>query len=266
MKYRTIVADPPWPIQDFPEWADGKGFIETPYPTMSLAEISALPVHDLSDNLDGDANLYLWTIDGLLEEAFGVARSWGFHHVRTIVWCKANIGTGLGGRWPSNVEFVLYCKRPKVVSRPDHLAVTSYLADAAERQGVTRRDVDAYMGTTDMGGWWLSRIEHRCAVPTDEQWDRLREFLDLDDEMTPVVRAINAAKGSYQPKPLARAPSSWFQWQRGKHSQKPEAFLDLVESVSPGPYLELFARRNRLGWDTWGNEALEHVALQGPVT
>lgn len=28
-----------------------------------------------------------------------------------------------------------------------------------------------------------------------------------------------------------------------------------------GPYLELFARRQRLGWDTWGNEALEHVAL-----
>lgn len=48
---------------------------------------------------------------------------------------------------------------------------------------------------------------------------------------------------------------------RGKHSQKPEAFLDLVERVSPGPFLELFARRNRLGWDTWGDEAFQHVAL-----
>jgi N6-adenosine-specific RNA methylase IME4 len=45
------------------------------------------------------------------------------------------------------------------------------------------------------------------------------------------------------------------------HSTKPEAFLDLVEQVSPGPYLEMFARRNRLGWDTWGNEALEHVDI-----
>ena len=53
----------------------------------------------------------------------------------------------------------------------------------------------------------------------------------------------------------------WFNWKRGAHSQKPEAFLDLVELVSPGPYLELFARRNRLGWDTWGNEALEHVEM-----
>lgn len=48
-------------------------------------------------------------------------------------------------------------------------------------------------------------------------------------------------------------------WRR--HSAKPDVFLDLIEQVSPGPYLELFARRQRLGWDTWGNEALEHVEL-----
>ena len=58
-----------------------------------------------------------------------------------------------------------------------------------------------------------------------------------------------------------RVPRDWWEWSRGAHSAKPEAFLDLVESVSPGPYLELFARRKRLGWDTWGNEALEHVEL-----
>ena len=52
-----------------------------------------------------------------------------------------------------------------------------------------------------------------------------------------------------------------FQSPRTRHSAKPDAFFDLVERVSPGPYLELFARRQRLGWDTWGNEALEHVTL-----
>jgi N6-adenosine-specific RNA methylase IME4 len=45
------------------------------------------------------------------------------------------------------------------------------------------------------------------------------------------------------------------------HSAKPDGFLDHVEALCDGPYLELFARRQRLGWDTWGNEALEHVAL-----
>lgn len=44
--------------------------------------------------------------------------------------------------------------------------------------------------------------------------------------------------------------------ERGKphHSRKPEFFAELIESVSPGPYLEMFARRYREGWDVWGNE------------
>jgi N6-adenosine-specific RNA methylase IME4 len=36
------------------------------------------------------------------------------------------------------------------------------------------------------------------------------------------------------------------------HSMKPPQYLDLIESVSPGPYVELFARQGRLGWDAWG--------------
>lgn len=58
-----------------------------------------------------------------------------------------------------------------------------------------------------------------------------------------------------------RIDSTWWEWKRGAHSAKPDRFLDQVEEVSPGPYLEMFARRNRLGWDTWGNEALEHVEM-----
>jgi N6-adenosine-specific RNA methylase IME4 len=60
----------------------------------------------------------------------------------------------------------------------------------------------------------------------------------------------------------ARQDSSWWQWSRPyenghiAHSAKPDAFLDLVEQVSPGPYLEMFSRRARLGWMTWGDEAL----------
>ena len=58
-----------------------------------------------------------------------------------------------------------------------------------------------------------------------------------------------------------RINRDWWQWSRGEHSAKPEAFQDIVESVSPGPYIELFARRNRLGWATWGNESLCQVQL-----
>jgi N6-adenosine-specific RNA methylase IME4 len=45
-----------------------------------------------------------------------------------------------------------------------------------------------------------------------------------------------------------------FEWPRGPHSEKPEAFFDLVERLSPPPYLEMYARSRRLGWAAWGNE------------
>ena len=40
-----------------------------------------------------------------------------------------------------------------------------------------------------------------------------------------------------------------------EHSRKPDEFYDIVESCSPGKYLELFARGSRPGWTTWGNQA-----------
>jgi hypothetical protein len=141
------------------------------------------------------------------------------------------------------------------------LRLTSHLADVADAAGITRRDLDTAMGTSDMAGWWLSRIETRCACPTDEQWPKIRDFLKLGTNWDPLVAEINAAKGTAERQKLMRAPSSWFNWPRGAHSAKPEAFLDHVEQVSPGPYLEMFARRARFGWDYWGNESLGTAEL-----
>jgi N6-adenosine-specific RNA methylase IME4 len=39
-----------------------------------------------------------------------------------------------------------------------------------------------------------------------------------------------------------------------EHSRKPEQVYDVVESCSPGPWLELFARSARDGWAQWGDE------------
>jgi N6-adenosine-specific RNA methylase IME4 len=58
-----------------------------------------------------------------------------------------------------------------------------------------------------------------------------------------------------------RIDRQWFEWPRTAHSAKPDAFLDLVEQTSPGPYLELFARRARFGWDYWGDESLGNAEL-----
>jgi N6-adenosine-specific RNA methylase IME4 len=61
-------------------------------------------------------------------------------------------------------------------------------------------------------------------------------------------------KGSRHGNPFGLTGGTYFQWNRGRHSEKPEDFYKLVEKVSPPPYLELFARKKRIGWDCWGNE------------
>lgn len=39
-----------------------------------------------------------------------------------------------------------------------------------------------------------------------------------------------------------------------QHSAKPEEFATMIEQMFDGPYIELFARRARRGWEVWGNE------------
>jgi N6-adenosine-specific RNA methylase IME4 len=48
-----------------------------------------------------------------------------------------------------------------------------------------------------------------------------------------------------------------FEWPRGRHSEKPDQFFDLVETLSPGPHLEMYARTTRLGWSSWGDQVSE---------
>jgi N6-adenosine-specific RNA methylase IME4 len=69
---------------------------------------------------------------------------------------------------------------------------------------------------------------------------------------------------------LRRVDRTWFEWPRPyitgggpTHSAKPEAFLDMVEQVSPEPRVELFARRDRLGWQTWGDQSLGTATMPG---
>lgn len=48
---------------------------------------------------------------------------------------------------------------------------------------------------------------------------------------------------------------------KAEHSRKPDELYEIIEKCSPGPRLELFARRRRPGWVAWGNE-VEDVANQ----
>jgi N6-adenosine-specific RNA methylase IME4 len=45
-----------------------------------------------------------------------------------------------------------------------------------------------------------------------------------------------------------------------QHSRKPDSIHEIAEAL-PGPHLELFARRDRAGWDCFGNHAEEQLPL-----
>jgi len=94
-KFRTVLADPPWQFQN----KTGKVAPEhrrlSRYGTMSLAEIQALPVNEITE---ATAHLYLWVPNALLPEGIEVLRAWGFNYKSNIVWHKVRKDGGSDGR------------------------------------------------------------------------------------------------------------------------------------------------------------------------
>jgi N6-adenosine-specific RNA methylase IME4 len=52
-----------------------------------------------------------------------------------------------------------------------------------------------------------------------------------------------------------RSQVNMLQTRKREHSRKPDEQYDLIEACSEGPYLELFARGERPGWQIWGHQA-----------
>lgn len=64
-----------------------------------------------------------------------------------------------------------------------------------------------------------------------------------------------AKKGNFPTPKAGTQHSSIIESPRLKHSQKPLEIYDIIESMYPGmKYLELFARQERFGWTSWGNQ------------
>lgn len=60
-----------------------------------------------------------------------------------------------------------------------------------------------------------------------------------------------------------RGQRSFAMLPRQAHSHKPEEVHQMVQRMSPGPYLELFARRPFPGWRVWGNEVDSDIVIPG---
>ncbi|MVX57838.1 MT-A70 family methyltransferase [Parasutterella muris] len=70
-------------------------------------------------------------------------------------------------------------------------------------------------------------------------------------------------RGHMRTLPPGRSQVNMIETRKREHSRKPDEQYDLIESCSPGPYLEMFARYPRPNWIVWGAEASEDVVPKG---
>ena len=176
-RFKTIMADPPWLFQNSTgKVAPGHKRLNR-YSTMTLADIKALPVAEISDT---PAHLYLWVPNALLPEGLAVMAAWGFNYKSNVVWHKirkdgGSDGRGVGFYFRNVTELLLFGVRGKNART-----------------------------------------------------------------LAPGRRQVNM-----------------MQTRKRENSRKPDYEYKLIESCSPGPFLEMFGRGVRKGWDVWGNQADE---------
>ncbi|MEM6393544.1 MAG: MT-A70 family methyltransferase [Planctomycetota bacterium] len=70
-------------------------------------------------------------------------------------------------------------------------------------------------------------------------------------------------RGSLRTREAGRRQVNMIETRKREHSRKPDELYDLIESCSPGPYLELFARYPHPNWHAWGLEADAQVTPRG---
>ena len=106
MKYKTIVIDPPWPIEPM---ILKKYQLSVPYETMTMRQIQRLPIEELADE---DCGLFLWTTHTFLPYAFKLIEDWGFKYYCLLTWDKVS---GLSHQGIFRVtEFVVYAYKGKM--------------------------------------------------------------------------------------------------------------------------------------------------------
>ena len=118
--FGCIVADPPWPVRQPPKvFKTGTVNSPLPYPTMTVDEISALPVASVAAE---SSHLYLWTVNRFVRAAYDVVEAWGFTPSMLLTWCKKPKGIGPGRQYASTTEFVLFAWRGPQAREPRRIA------------------------------------------------------------------------------------------------------------------------------------------------
>ncbi|AWM39115.1 hypothetical protein GobsT_26060 [Gemmata obscuriglobus] len=172
-KFGCIYADVPWRYDRAPRGA-------TPYRTMSLEEIAALPVPALTLP---NAHLHFWATHSFLFEARDILTAWGFEYRGVFVWAKPQLGTGY--YWRSSVEFLVLGVRGKCTFRDR--SIRNWLihdrADHSRKPEAVRRLIHRVspgpylelFGRRAISGWTIFGDQVDCANLFDDDIVILKE-------------------------------------------------------------------------------------------
>lgn len=229
-RVRVLVADPPWPFDDrLPGAGRGAG---KHYNLSALDRIAATPLPPMRD----DAVCFFWRVAAghedldrsLSEAAPRILRAWGFVPKTEIVWFKRGACSKCKGEGQ--------IRRRRYVEQK-----TIPLSDAAEMvyDGTMETTCEACDGAGEKDGFGMGRIvrgaHEVCLIGVR---GRVGDLV--------LSKSVRSAFETLETSEIV-APV-------GRHSAKPEIFYRLVETLFPGPYHELFARRSRPGWTCSGHQ------------
>lgn len=176
------------------------------YNTMATADIRAL-AHRFPSIAD-DALLFCWRLASMPYDGLDVCRAWGFEPVSEIVWVK--IPNDPVGR---------------LARRLARLVVDS---------------IDADSDTPALNAMAFPTFAPALLAEAQRVRIMLGHYVRCCHE-TCIIAARPGAAARIKAHDI---PSVFFA-PVGAHSEKPQAFYDIVERLAPGPYLELFARQPR---------------------
>lgn len=154
MKYGVIYADPPWHYRVYSKKGAGRS-AESHYPTMSVEDICALPVSDISAK---DCALFMWITFPNLMDAIRVMEAWGFEY-KTVafVWIKQNkvadsLFWGMGYWTRANAEVCVIATKgsPKRADAGVHQVIISHIERHSQKPQEARDRIKRLMGDVPM--------------------------------------------------------------------------------------------------------------------
>ena len=131
MKYKTILADPPWTFRH----RSTRGAVS--YPTLSVQQLTDMgpQIRNLAAT---NAHLYLWTTHVHLPDALEAIGAWGFRYIQPLFWFKVKMG--LGFYYRNFIEILLFAVRGRLrLSRRD---LPNYIVESRTKH--SRKPLAAY--------------------------------------------------------------------------------------------------------------------------